>query len=1293
MVDNEFSAETSDAAGAGVAAGGGWIRGEGCGAKAPPTSFNGYQSTSQSECVLQDGLFVHPEDKVRGLNSLLLNNDTHSLSLMNNITAGGVSASSYGSAGSVNGSVNDSGNKLDSVLAHWDYGNPGRIVKKRPPSNKNSSSSRSSGRDRYSKNNLHGHKFVNSKIPYHKKADAVDELAWTFGQTEMMIDRTHGIPLSDVDGVGPSSTLHPHPHFLHPLEERANEKGGPASIHTHCMPSPASVNPVTPLSVSNALTPKQCGPGSVPPSSIASQSARTPGDPASLRSPYPHTLSNGPLTPAMDTENKLGPTTPKSIGGPPSCGPTVPPLGSPFGQRGKNVNTVPMGPLSAGTVNNVDRKPDVMTFKSEQQISSYQTHHQQTMYGQANGPFTFSNTQNSNHHPSGPSQVTNAYSSFFKNEIEYSTNQEKKMVQINPQNSYKRPALPCKEYENELHRTQITLSDSIYNSSSMQDWLNHPVRKYRKMEKINQKSGGTIEVPKKPLYRRKSQSDLLNLSYAINGHISSVLLNGVKSDPDSNQCNGNIDASIPIKSEKESMSMEYTVGSTSIKPDETIDIDSKNKISDDDLYTEAGIKPSMNDLDNLFESDDSDGNVPPSSETPPSSVPNAGTGNINHEDTMINDNNCSNFTKIKTLPPISQSNVPSTRIDPTGNLPHDQLSKMFPTPPSHEHNPIASPADGEMGVDPMSVHSSIGNNMLKHEQPNSPITDQMVMDVSFGGSMEDAALMLSSTKFAAIDLPIMELKSSKLNPFELKYRASNQSFGGSNNAVTEGINSDHHGNHPNLASHLQAHNYGPGSVAHGTTAIKSGMSPISPMPPSPRFGGPRSQQQAGPNHLQLDSSNTVSSPASVSMPPNTCKVMSGPSSSQSGKYSSNSVKKPGISPFGLEIIQGPEANSLAINLVLSDSLLNVFRDHNFDSCTMCVCSNDGNIRGRDAAKYLPPATDNNAQSEAHDCPNCQCGFSAVINRKLSYHSGLFYEDETEITNINEDPYQRKKHSLLIVNGEGEDNAALTESGEASDFASKSAEVDTIPNSLLELIHKQYSLSNLSLAQNALLKCSDQYLRQLASQSPSTLSLVEMMDSNYVISSALEPSNKNNDDENRKTAKSNISKRDCVHKWTLLNAPGPYCSEDIMRVMKSLQPILNASLHVRKTFEKIKIGGQSKSGHNKSQPDISSTLSVQGPLTWRQFHRMAGPLTKGNTDDSPSPLPIPAITVGHEKDFITVSPLALHFWESLSLEPFSQPRDVAYIVIAPENDFLNVKVKTFFKNLSSTYEVRTHYFFK
>lgn len=52
----------------------------------------------------------------------------------------------------------------------------------------------------------------------------------------------------------------------------------------------------------------------------------------------------------------------------------------------------------------------------------------------------------------------------------------------------------------------------------------------------------------------------------------------------------------------------------------------------------------------------------------------------------------------------------------------------------------------------------------------------------------------------------------------------------------------------------------------------------------------------------------------------------------------------------------PEANSIVVNVVLTDSLLNVFRDHNFDSCTLCVCNAGpkvvGNIKGTDAAAYL-----------------------------------------------------------------------------------------------------------------------------------------------------------------------------------------------------------------------------------------------------------------------------------------------------------------------------------------------------
>ena len=88
--------------------------------------------------------------------------------------------------------------------------------------------------------------------------------------------------------------------------------------------------------------------------------------------------------------------------------------------------------------------------------------------------------------------------------------------------------MPFKEYEAELHRAQITLSDSIYNSASMQDWLNHPVKKYRRTEKGNQKMGIVAEPPKRPLYRRKSQTDLLKLSFAANGTDSNAVLSGIK---------------------------------------------------------------------------------------------------------------------------------------------------------------------------------------------------------------------------------------------------------------------------------------------------------------------------------------------------------------------------------------------------------------------------------------------------------------------------------------------------------------------------------------------------------------------------------------------------------------------------------------------------------------------------------------------------------------------------------------------------------------------------------------------
>ena len=83
----------------------------------------------------------------------------------------------------------------------------------------------------------------------------------------------------------------------------------------------------------------------------------------------------------------------------------------------------------------------------------------------------------------------------------------------------------------------------------------------------------------------------------------------------------------------------------------------------------------------------------------------------------------------------------------------------------------------------------------------------------------------------------------------------------------------------------------------------------------------------------------------------------------------------------------PEAHSLYAVLLLSDSVLNLFKDRNFDSCCICACNM--NVKGADVGVYIPDST-------REDQYRCMCGFSAVVNRRLAHGTGLFLEDEMDI---------------------------------------------------------------------------------------------------------------------------------------------------------------------------------------------------------------------------------------------------------------------------------------------------------
>lgn len=391
----------------------------------------------------------------------------------------------------------------------------------------------------------------------------------------------------------------------------------------------------------------------------------------------------------------------------------------------------------------------------------------------------------------------------------------------------------------------------------------------------------------------------------------------------------------------------------------------------------------------------------------------------------------------------------------------------------------------------------------------------------------------------------------------------------------------------------------------------------------------------------------------------------------------------------------PETNALILNLLLYDTSMNLFKDHNFDSCPLCVCSTGqghfGNIRGSESGIYLPMRNSsefnqsmgfesnnliaggsNGDESERNrravlgnnpyvdsDPIYCTCGFSAMMNRKLSHRSGLFYDDENEITGLADDPHDVKPLAG-VVTSDDEDIEEQTRVVQRKTFEGATqlimdyiqeqcASVGNAGSSLMRAIRAINFKTNYFNMENAF------------------INFVEYSDAQTVITMALDNSRLESQYRYRKnqiqTKSSNTFVN--VHKWPYLKTGIPQNNKGILSFMKNMiMPIL------RKSF------------NEKYMTRLWETPSIiQGPLTWRQFHRMAS-----SHAGQCEPQPIPSVVVGHEKDWLSVSPYAIQYWDQLALEPYSYARDVAYIVIAPDNKFIVDEAKQFFKELSTTYEM-------
>ncbi|CAF0983342.1 unnamed protein product [Rotaria sordida] len=354
----------------------------------------------------------------------------------------------------------------------------------------------------------------------------------------------------------------------------------------------------------------------------------------------------------------------------------------------------------------------------------------------------------------------------------------------------------------------------------------------------------------------------------------------------------------------------------------------------------------------------------------------------------------------------------------------------------------------------------------------------------------------------------------------------------------------------------------------------------------------------------------------------------------------------------------PEIDSFIFNILLTDSILNIYRDINFDSCVLCACnSNDLSIHGMDSIIYLEKPHDNiksihshmythqqspyqhstiysqqqqqqQQQSISSTNNSCSCGFSAVVNLRLGYSSGLFYEDEIEITGIKADIKYRQLNDNLSIN-------------------------------LLELIEKKQSISSPFDYFN------NQNLQKQNTQDILQKTLKEpfYQYENWACRLALDQARNNGNG----LIVDDIDKHHWLHQWSYLTSPLD-SDQQLITMLRSLQPLLVEAL------KKRNVNG------------LWST--IDGPLTWKSFHQLLYVQNQhAHLEEQISgPQPIPYILAGLDREWIMLAPYGLKFWDKLCLEPYSKRKDIGYICIVPDNDYICTMTKIYFRELSSHYEL-------
>ncbi|XP_026999390.1 mediator of RNA polymerase II transcription subunit 13-like isoform X1 [Tachysurus fulvidraco] len=565
-----------------------------------------------------------------------------------------------------------------------------------------------------------------------------------------------------------------------------------------------------------------------------------------------------------------------------------------------------------------------------------------------------------------------------------------------------------------------------------------------------------------------------------------------------------------------------------------------------------------------------------------------------------------------------------------------ELQRMFPTPPSLEQHPAFSPITTYRDTPSQETPApSVGHEHLHNTHTNSHFSDfRSDMDESVTSpKAEDIRSQVGCSMFA----PLRTLPSQCLPPLKIPeqcyYRPSWSLLPKMEPyCLPSQAPFVPHGyvNVPSIGT-LQDPDYAQMSTGTASVGTAGG---VLPSPATPRFSVPTPRTPRTPRGV-----GTASGQGSIKQDGT---ELSSPISTPSTGLPLSSVEPLASGPVL------PEAHSLYVILLLSDSVLDVFKDRSFDSCCICACNM--NVKGADVGIYIPDST-------REDQYRCMCGFSAIANRRLAHGAGLFLEDELDIFGRGSEAGRAAERRLALGRRD-------TPTG------GRRAQEQT-PIKVLELIQEQCSqpiLSVASLHSPAACSCRSRQRALLQSWVADRL-WADSSDACVECYNALVQGLQYVDNAAGGKVEQALVRSSALHSWPHTNVLdiSMLSSQDVVRMLLSLQPFLQDAIQKKRT--------------GRTWENIQH---VQGPLTWQQFHKMAGRGSYGS-EESPEPLPIPTLLLGYDRDFMALSPLALPFWEKLLLEPYGGQRDVAFLVLCPNNEILLAGARTFFQELSAVYE--------